>query len=361
MNRQIYEEASDWLLEFRTEEPDTSARRRFQGWLGRSPEHVQAYLELSGIWETVSAQPQADAVDIEALIERARSRPSIVPLSGTPPDNRASSPKIVRSTGTDHNRSSLVFRRRGLFAMAATLLLTILGVGIYLHTQRNVYTTAIGEQRSILLSDGSTIDLNAKSRIRVQLTQHERHIDLLQGQALFRVAHDKTRPFIVTANGTHVRAVGTEFDINQRKHGLIVTVLEGTVAVLEREPADARAPALEREDILLSAGQQITVAAVAPGSAGTHPLKPQRADVQTATGWTQRRLIFESTPLADVAEEFNRNNARPLVIEGKGLEDFHVSGAFSSTDPQPLLRFLRAQAGITVTDQRDKIVVSRRD
>jgi len=72
-------------------------------------------------------------------------------------------------------------------------------------------------------------------------------------------------------------------------------------------------------------------------------------------------LIFDSTSLEDVAEEFNRNSERPLVIEGAGLEDFHISGAFSSADPQSLLRFLRAQPGVKVNERAGKIVVSSGD
>jgi transmembrane sensor len=329
MNKQIYAEASEWLVEFRTEDTDHATRRRFDKWLSISPEHVRAYLEVSGVWEAVSAQPPADPHDIDALIAHARATPNVLPLTSEAPRS-----PVTQSL-------SLLLRRRALFASAATLLLAVLVVATYVSIPRNTYTTEIGEQRSILLPDGSTIDLNARSKVRVRFAEHERHIDLLEGQALFRVAKDQNRPFIVAANGTRVRAVGTQFDVNRRKRSLVVTVVEGSVAV-----SSGTVPAR------LEAGQQAVVRAHAPP-------KPQRADIAIATAWTQRRLIFDSTPLDEVAEEFNRNNARSLVIEGEGLEDFHISGAFSSTDPQPLLRFLRTQPGITVIDEQDRIVVSR--
>jgi transmembrane sensor len=350
MNKQIYAEASEWLVEFRTENPDQATRRHFDKWLSTSPEHVRAYLELSGVWEAVSAQPPAAARDIDELIERARNTTNVLPLAPEP----GLSPARVAF--------DYVSRRRAFFASAATLLIAVLGIAAYVYTPRNTYTTEIGEQRSILLPDGSTIDLNARSKVRVRLSEHERHVDLLAGQALFRVAKDSRRPFIVAANGTRVRAVGTEFDVNRRKRGLIVTVVEGSVAVFGaaiRQGSAAPAPPTARNEPLVT-GDTVLLAAGEQAVVSTHTLtQPRRADIETATAWTQRRLIFDSTPLDEVAEEFNRNNARSLVIESEGLGDFRISGAFSSSDPQPLLRFLRAQPGITVIDEQDRIVVSR--
>jgi transmembrane sensor len=360
MNTQIYAEACEWLVEFRTEDVDQGTRSRFEKWLSASPQHVRAYLEVSGIWETAGSQPHANADDIDALIERARATPDVVPLSVA---------RERQGSSSKPSRASFVSRRHALRAMVAALLLAVIGIGTYVYDQRSTYSTAIGEQRSILLPDGSTVDLNARSRIRVRLGEHERHIDLLEGQALFRVAKDKARPFVVAANGTRVRAVGTQFDINQRRRDVVVTVVEGTVAVhrvgergvgtVAAQAASPIAPA--PGEILLAAGQQMTLSVASEAGSTPVPAKAQPADIDTATAWTQRRLIFNSTALDDVAEEFNRNNERPLVIEGTGLEDFHVSGAFSSTNPEPLLRFLRAQSGIRVTEHSDRIVVSRAD
>jgi ferric-dicitrate binding protein FerR (iron transport regulator) len=112
---------------------------------------------------------------------------------------------------------------------------------------------------------------------------------------------------------------------------------------------------------LLDAGQQLTLPSAAARAGPADPLPaPHRVDVDTATAWTQRRLIFEATPLEDVAAEFNRNSERTIVIRGHGLDDFHVSGAFSSTDVQPFLRFLRAQNGVEVIEEADQIVITSR-
>jgi hypothetical protein len=97
---------------------------------------------------------------------------------------------------------------------------------------QNVYATGIGEQRTVTLSDGSTVELNSQSRLRVAFHPHERDVELLEGQALFHVAHDRTRPFLVQSEGAKVRAVGTQFDVYRKSDGTVITVVEGRVAVM---------------------------------------------------------------------------------------------------------------------------------
>ena len=89
----------------------------------------------------------------------------------------------------------------------------------------------MGEQRSIQFEDGSTVDLNSRSKIRVKYSKQERDVELIEGQALFHVAHDTSRPFIVAVGATRVRAVGTQFDVYKKSNGTVVTVVEGRVAV----------------------------------------------------------------------------------------------------------------------------------
>ncbi len=376
MNDKIYTDASEWLLEFRAGRPDRSKRERFERWLCTSPEHVRAYLEQSALWETIHSQPAAESAELEALIERARhSFPaSNVVLLGASAD---ALPAVDRPAEPQPR-----WFRRAWPAVAAAALLAVTAVTLlHLQSPRNVYSTATGEQRSILLSDGSTIDLNARSSVRVRFDSRGRHVDLLTGQALFHVAKDARRPFIVAVNGTRVRAVGTQFDINQRRHALVVTVVEGTVAVSGSHPlsgASTSSPSqaqfvtvpskrshgpmvAQTGEILLDAGEQLTLTPATPAAPdASTPATAQSVDVENATAWTHRRLIFDTTPLEDVAAEFNRNSDRPIIVESRGLEDFHVSGAFSSTDVASFLRFLRAQDGVEVIEAQDRIVIVHR-
>ena len=354
MNAQIREEASEWLIEFRTDEADVFARERFVTWLRTSPEHVQAYLELVALWEDAGHYDSARTLDVDSLIALAQAETNVVAL-----ETAALADRRLTDSPKPSLRWLVPKTRRYQFAAAAAAagLAVALGAWIAFHHDRS-YATEIGEQRSIRLEDGSNVELNALSRIRVRFSEHERAVDLLAGQVLFRVAKDKDRPFVVVSDETRVRAVGTQFDVNRKRSGTVVTVLEGRVAIVPQEAsvADATRPPLPVAPMEIAAGEQVTV------TGSTVPL-PRRANVATTTAWTQQQLIFESTPLSEVAEEFNRFNTRRLVIEGTELANFKISGTFSAVDPASLphfLRFLRAQPGIEVLESRDQIVVSKK-
>jgi transmembrane sensor len=251
-------------------------------------------------------------------------------------------------------------------AIAASLLGALIAAGAYFYAQRGVYQTEIGEQRSLTLADGSTVELNAQSTIRVRYTERERHIDLLEGQALFHVAKNKARPFIVAADATRVRAVGTQFDVYRKATGTIVTVVEGRVEVASDSGGDDIAAkdhsgaAAEKPAILLAAGEQVFLAQAGTRPTGAALQRPHRADVEAATAWTQKRLVFEDTPLAEVAEEFNRYNSRSLVIADAELRHVGISGLYSSTDPSALIAFLRTRPGIVVAETDTEIRITRK-
>jgi transmembrane sensor len=226
------------------------------------------------------------------------------------------------------------------------MLLATAALATYMLTSSGVYATSLGEQRSLALSDSSTVQLNSLSKIRVRYSERERTVDLLQGQALFHVAKDPTRPFIVHIGQTLVRAVGTQFDVYRKADGTIVTVVEGRIAILnEGNPSGPR-----HEDDFLTAGEQITVSP----KIARKTLHPNLAG---ATSWTQRQLVFDSASFADVAEEFNRYNERKLVMDASALDNLHISGVFSSTDPASLIRFLRDRPGLRVTETPTQIRV----
>jgi transmembrane sensor len=338
----IVAEASEWFIDFRAGDVDGEARLRFIEWLRRSPEHIQAYLEVSGVWSELPSSDPEGRFDIASLIARARNEPDIIPLSQLiprlPPAPPAAEPRALRE----------LLRRPVQAAAALALLASITALFLWIgsDTARS-YSTGIGEQRTIQLADGSTVELNARSRVEVRLTEHRRDVALIEGQALFRVAKDKQRPFVVRAGDAQVRAVGTEFDVYKKQAETVVTVVEGRVETYSgADGADAAA-------IMLSAGEQLTVL--------PHTVtKPTRADTAAATAWVQKRLIFEETPLNEVAEEFNRYNRRPLAIDGAELQTLKISGVYSSTDPASLINFLRSQNSINVIETENQVRVVRR-
>lgn len=339
----IIAEASAWFVEFRAGDVSGAARVHFIEWLRRSPEHIQAYLEISGAWAELPTSDLEGRIDIASLIARAREESDVIAIS--PGSRGAPNPPIATVPRLHwHRRSRPIALGAAALILLASVIVRLWGGSDY----DGDYATGIGEQRTIQLADGSAVELNALSRVEFHLTAHRRDVTLLQGQALFRVAKDKQRPFVVRAGDAQVRALGTEFDVYKKQTATVVTVVEGRVETYD-ESGGASSPA-----IVLSAGEQVTVS---PHAA----TKPTRTDTSVATAWVQKHLIFEETPLGEVAEEFNRYSRRPLTISDPELQKIKISGVYSSTDPASLINFLRSQALVQVIETENQVRVVRRD
>jgi ferric-dicitrate binding protein FerR (iron transport regulator) len=399
VDRLILEAASEWFVDFRVGDVDQDSRTRFDEWLRRSPEHIRAYMEIAKTYVELPAL--ASPLDVDALIKHARSGENVVPFdsAGFAP------PGSIEIVAAEHElrsaRSVRALRRtprRFLSAAACVLFLVIAGAVWWQTLYFPTYATDIGERRSLTLADGSTVDLNARSKLRVEFNKQERRVLLLAGEALFQVAKDKNRPFIVASGEASVRAVGTQFDVYRKEGGTTVTVLEGRVAVYstaaiepasqgsastlagasthsaqlpDRGPPGAVPLASESSSsgntplqpyapvgladpsgsgaVFLSAGEQVTVTPTQILPAPAH------ADIAATTAWIQRRLIFDGSRLSDVVQEFNRYNRRQIIVAGAELSDFHVSGVYSSSDPASLIRFLRDQPGVKITESADEV------
>src|SRR5579862_2183692 len=192
-------EASAWFVEFRAGDVTPASRGQFENWLRRSPEHIQAYLEIAAGWAELPTADPERRIDLQALIALARSSgaENVVPLRQPARADRA---------------APLRPRRAALAASLAALALLI-GLG-WLLVPGSTYSTGIGEQRTVVLADGSTVILNALTTLRVRMSSTNREIDLLRGQAFFHDVHEPNRPFIVRSGDTVVRAVGTRFDVD---------------------------------------------------------------------------------------------------------------------------------------------------
>ena len=359
-NPQIRDEAAQWFVEFSDGELDVLARADFDAWLRRSPEHVRAYLQVAATWERTKGIADREQASEAQLIARALAEGNVVALRAPTPADTTASPAAHESTR----------RRAPRFAMAASVALVCsLAAGFFAWQQRSpLYETAAGEQRVVTLTDGSTIELNSRSRLRVAMRDTEREIHLLEGQAIFRVAKDPNRPFVVHSGDTRVRAVGTEFDVYRKREGTVVTVLEGKVAVMPAAESASRTnlsgsgPNIQSKDlgalldssgaIMLAAGQQVVVT---PKS-----IEPKLADIEAATSWTQRRVVFDSTRLDVAVDELNRYSPRQIVLHDSDLASYHISGSFSSADPRVFLRFLEQRFGIEVVESDSRIEIHRK-
>lgn len=360
LNQQVYEEASEWFVRFRTDTVDEPARREFDQCLRRSPEFLRAYLEMTAIWNEAGALDVRRRWDADSLIAAARaSADEVIDLSvARAGERRTDQPEPPADRLAARGWRARRWAPWGLgVGLAAGIALVV--TGMLLRSGGESFSTATGEQRVVTLADGSTAELNTQSKIEVRYAAHERDVRLLKGEALFHVAKDAARPFVVGSGETRVRAVGTEFDVYAGQAATVVSVVEGRVEV-EVSPAAAQAlqgtssvhsasaPPAQAASTLLPAGYRLVVT----GSR----VERTPVDAAAAIAWTQHQLVFDSDSVANVAEQFNRYNARQLIVEGT-LRDVRVSGVFATTNPMAFVRFLQDRFGAQVTETDSAIRV----
>ncbi len=233
-----------------------------------------------------------------------------------------------------------------------------------------VYATGIDGYQRVSLTDGSVVELNANSEIRVNYTTVERRVRLLVGEAHFTVAKNHQWPFWVEAGKISVRAVGTAFNVRLGSKDVEVLVTEGKVAVKtkpEREVApadhDATSPSIiapPPEDAFLIAGQRLVFS--------TQTLTPKihiqslPPDViRDALAWQQgTRLRFTDTPLAEVAAQFNRRNEVQIEIGDASLANLPVDGSFRANNVETFVRLLESNGNITAERVGNERIILRK-
>jgi transmembrane sensor len=286
-------EAAAWFLRLSETSVTTDAVHEFYAWR-RNAANAKAYADVERTWE-INKRLAKDP-DIQAATAAALRR-------------RPAAPRV---------------RRAGLlgvgpFAIGATLAaaLAIVGVTAWMLGQTQTYNTRVGEQRLVVLKDGSRVRLNTNSRLIVRFRRDERRVVLARGEAFFEAAHNAARPFIVEADGTWVRAIGTKFDVRRDDGTVKVTLLEGSVRVAQ---ADGPTTAI------LAPNQELTVT-----QAGI--TTPHATDADEAAGWTSGRLTFHGMPLQDAVAEVNRyavhkiDLACPITVAQQP-----ISGVFDAGD-----------------------------
>jgi transmembrane sensor len=241
-------------------------------------------------------------------------------------------------------RAPFVSRRQLLAACAAALALTG-GAFSWLRYEAGVtrYVSAVGEVRRISLEDGSTLLLNTNTEVKVALGKRERRMYLVRGEALFEVAPDKTRPFVVIANDTAVRAVGTAFAVRLESNRVDVTVTEGVVEVASSNPGPGsdttESPILVHRLQHVTATERVVIAAARAPQITT--LAPNEADRLLA--WREGMVSFDGQSLEAAVAEINRHNRRQIVVTDPALAAKPIVGVFRASDP---VGFSRAVADV---------------
>jgi transmembrane sensor len=208
------------------------------------------------------------------------------------------------------------------------------------------YDTRVGEIRQVPLSDGSLIAINTQSAVEVAMHPDVREVTLTRGEAWFKVAHDKNRPFIVSAGRIRIRAVGTAFSVHRHDDGAEVLVTEGVVETWTVGEEERR--------VRVEAGSKAYVAEYEPPK----PVEAS-ADIARSLAWREGQIALEGETLDEAVAQFNRYNTRKLVISDPGLAEEKLVGQFRATEPLTFAGAVSTTLGATVVEEGDTIRLSR--
>ncbi|MFO1401802.1 MAG: FecR domain-containing protein [Steroidobacteraceae bacterium] len=280
--------------------------RQFRAWLDASPRNAEDYALCELAWEVSGTAAQALA------------QPRPVP------------------------RGALL-RRRGLVAAALAATLAVVVPWLW-PAGAQTWSTGAGEQRTLLLEDGSHVTLNTRTRIEVRYTRHERALRLLEGEAFFEVARDAARPFMVRTALGSARAVGTRFNVYLHDERLAVTTEEGRVEV-------AGVDALQ--GVLVDAGR------CAELRHGMARARVAPADLAAALDWRDQRIEVADDSLGGVLRDFSRYTPLPVRAATPAIAALRVSAVLRTGDIAALEATLRGAYGLAIERQGDGFVVVR--
>jgi len=291
---------------------------RVSRWCGEAPENQARYEAVRKVWMTTVPAPLSGVVDLSVV------------------------PRIVRAAAEREERASEIspmrFRHGPIWRWALPLAATLGAVSLGVHLWSDgggpplVLEATGGGSETFVLDDGSFVRLAQGSRLEERRDGGERRVQL-DGRALFAVAHDEDQPFIVESDGVETRVLGTRFEVRPLDEGeQRVTVLEGRVEV--RTP-DGR--------VELGAGE------VSVTSPGVPPTRTAPDDVMQLLDWAEGTLLFQSTPLAQVAREVGRRYGAEVLVEGEALRATRISAWYGVEPFQDIIQSLCAATGATCT------------
>jgi transmembrane sensor len=301
-------QATAWFVRLRSEESGVDDLTQFQRWVEESPDNAAAYTKVSESWSVMG--------DYASAPEIMRGRRDALEDAGRAGHRRWQSP------------------RPGWLrpAIAAACVAVVLAGAIawWSRAHAGIYSTGVGERRTLTLADGSVVTLDARSRIQVKYGDRERLINLAQGQARFDVAKDPSRPFRVKAGTETVVALGTQFNVELVARSVLVTLIEGRVAVMPDTPPRDADPQID-----LAAGETLQVHQ--DGKAVRLP----RVDVSRVTAWQNGKMFFDNEPLASAAERVNRYAAEQIQVD-PAAANIGISGVFNAGDARAFIEAVTA-------------------
>lgn len=296
--------------------------RRFKAWLDADPRHRATYERLVSRWDASYLLTQSDAV--ESYLQ-------------TP---------VSRFSGPARIAAALAALVLAIAALGLALL-----IGVHPRPNGAEMATAIGQRKTVVLADGSRLELDADSAISTQITKHSRTVRLLRGRARFAVATG-IAPFVVLAGDAVVTARGTEFDVDRVATDQVdIVLIQGSVDIARRSRFALFGP----ERLMQLTGHE-RVSLRARGMA----VSPLGAPA-SAQDWTVGPLSFDQTPIADALVEANRYSPRKIRLASPALAGLEITGVFDTSASSDLAQGLARALDLSLaTAPNGDFVLSRR-
>jgi transmembrane sensor len=316
--RRIRSQAVWWVMELHGPDRDPALEDKVRRWIAKDPRHAAAFELATDAWQG-SGHLHGDLPRPPLASMLTRTRP------------RVSAPTIA--------------------GMAALCALTITAVVLL---RDPTVATGPGEQRTVELSDGTQVSLNANSRVVVQYDDRVRKVSLAKGEALFNVIKHQLRPFVVVIGDRKVVAMGTSFEVRREDpsgSAFAVTLVEGRIAIEPISWPDALPTDSLSGLKLLNPGERLRFD-------GKSTEKKDSPPIERVTAWQRGQLIFDDTSLGEAAAEFNRYGTRKLSIEGPGLGRLRVGGVFKISDPSSFAQAMASTFHLRIVDRGETIVLT---
>ena len=315
--------AAAWRV--RLAENDLEGGPELAAWLDEDPRNAVAWRRVQEDW---------------SLFGEHANSPEILEL-------RSAALAHAHEAGQDRWVRSRRFAISHRLGIAAGILIVALG-GLYAWIQRpDVYTTDAGERRVVTLADGSQVELDSRSEVRVQYSTHARELTLTKGQARFDVTHDVERPFSVSADGHKVIATGTSFNVDLFGPSLLVTLLEGRVVVASTPTLSPLTKVdIPQARITLDVGEQVVFSPKAPPSVA-------RVNLGQATAWENGEVVSENDSLTTVVARINRYAPHPILIGDTETGELRISGVFHTGDIEGFVSTIVAYLPIRAQKETD--------
>lgn len=329
----IDDEASLWLVRLDNGNLSEQSRQELKAWLAADERHQQALKSMADVWH--------DMDEVLMMIN----------------DDSASKNASIWSVLTPAFKPALL-------AASASFLAIILWLTMPANVEKHSYATLIGQQMDTRFEDGSIIHLNTNSHIETEFSDEKRIIKLIKGEALFEVAHDPTRPFIVYAGDRLVQAIGTKFVVHLAPENIQVTVTDGKVKMskvaLNTSLDDIKAlnsATIERDDIFIAKGEKVI--STSNDSPKLSVIKPE--SIARELSWLNGKLVFDNERLLDVIKKINRYDDIEIVLGDPSLHDVKISGRFDLGDSEALIEAIELSFNITSHQpESNKIILTKK-